>query len=86
MLISKWLSDDVSVLSRERATWFCGAREQLDSSFFLFEERGCIMSTRPRSCGREWGQHKDRVARETSVSGEYGDLEAKGGVVGGTEP
>ena len=44
------------------------------------------MSTRPRSCGREWGQHKDRVARETSVSGEYGDLEAKGGLVGGTEP
>lgn len=32
------------------------------------------------------GQHKDRVARETSISGEYGDLEAKGGMVGDTEP
>lgn len=37
-------------------------------------------------CGREQGQHKDSVAREMRISGEYGDLEAKGGVLAGTEP
>lgn len=37
-------------------------------------------------CGGQRGQHKDSMAREMRVSGECGDLEAKGEVLGGTEP